>query len=123
MSRILNILLVEDDPINQKVASCIVKRELHNITIAENGSVGVEKYLSEKFDLILMDIQMPEMDGYEATRQIRTFNSEVVIFAQTAYALSGDDEKTIAAGCNDYLTKPIRKEELVALIQKYFQEE
>jgi CheY-like chemotaxis protein len=71
-------------------------------------------------DLILMDIQMAEMGGYEATRQIRQFNKEVVIIAQTAFGLSGDREKAIEAGCNDYISKPINKNELLALIQKYF---
>jgi CheY-like chemotaxis protein len=71
-------------------------------------------------DLILMDIQMPEMNGYEATRKIRQFNKDVVIIAQTAYVLTGDREMAIAAGCNDYISKPIKKDELMALIQKYF---
>jgi hypothetical protein len=71
-------------------------------------------------DLILMDINMPEMSGYEATRQIREFNKKVVIIAQTAFGLSGDSEKAIDAGCNDYIAKPIKKEELLTLIHKYF---
>ena len=71
-------------------------------------------------DLILMDIQMPEMNGYEATRQIRKFNKDVVIIAQTAYGLSGDVEKSLDTGCNDYIKKPINKLELDSLIQKYF---
>ena len=66
-----------------------------------------------------MDIQMPIMDGYEATRQIRQFNTEVVIIAQTAFALNGDKEKAIEAGCNDYITKPIKKEQLTLLLKKY----
>ena len=70
--------------------------------------------------MILMDIKMPVMDGYEATHQIRQFNKEVIIIAQTAYAFSGDREKAIEAGCNDYISKPIKKAELMALIQKYF---
>jgi hypothetical protein len=69
-----------------------------------------------------MDIQMPDMGGYEATRQIRQFNKNVVIIAQTAYGLSGDREKAIEAGCNDYISKPIKRAELLALIQKYFKE-
>ena len=73
-------------------------------------------------DLILMDIRMPELDGYKATQQIREFNKEVVIIAQTAYGLSGDREKSIESGCNDYITKPIAEAELRALIQKYFGE-
>jgi len=68
--------------------------------------------------LILMDIKMPDMNGYEATRQIRTFNQDVVIIAQTAYALTGDREKAIEAGCNDYLTKPINKNILFEKIKK-----
>jgi len=71
-------------------------------------------------DLVLMDIQMPDMDGDEATRQIRQFNKDVVIIAQTAYALIGDREKAIAAGCNDYISKPIKKDELLEVMQRYF---
>jgi CheY-like chemotaxis protein len=68
----------------------------------------------------MMDIKMPELDGYEATRQIRQFNKKIVIIAQTAYAQTGDKEKAINAGCNDYISKPIKKDELLALIKKYF---
>ena len=71
-------------------------------------------------DLILMDIQMPKIGGYEATRQIRQFNKEVVVITQTAFGLSGDNDKAIEAGCNDYIAKSIKKDELLSLIQKYF---
>jgi len=71
-------------------------------------------------DLILMDIQMPEMDGYEATRQIRQFNKKVIIIAQTAYGLAGDREKAIEAGCNDYISKPISSKLLKELIVRHF---
>ena len=74
-------------------------------------------------DLVLMDIQMPDMDGYEATRQIRLFNKDVVIIAQTAFALTGDREKAIEAGCNDYISKPIKKDELMVLVQKHFKKQ
>jgi CheY-like chemotaxis protein len=67
-----------------------------------------------------MDIRMPDISGYEATRQIREFNREVVIIAQTAYGLLGDREKAIKAGCNDYIAKPINKNKLLAMIKKYF---
>jgi hypothetical protein len=67
-----------------------------------------------------MDIQMPGIDGYEATRQIRKFNGTVVIIAQTAFALNGDQEKSTEAGCNDYIAKPITKKELLELLLKYF---
>ena len=72
-------------------------------------------------DLILMDIRMPDMGGYEATRQIRQFNKEVVIIAQTAHGLTGDKEKAIEAGCNDYIAKPIKKSELLQVLQKNLQ--
>ena len=71
-------------------------------------------------DLVLMDIEMPEMDGYEATRQIRQFNKDVIIIAQTAFALTGEREKAIAAGCNDYISKPFTQTSLTALLKKYF---
>jgi CheY-like chemotaxis protein len=67
-----------------------------------------------------MDIQMPEMNGYEATRQIRQFNQKVIIIALTAFALAGDREKAIEAGCNDYISKPIKEMNWLEMIQKYF---
>jgi CheY-like chemotaxis protein len=68
----------------------------------------------------LMDIKMPLMNGHEATRKIREFNENVVIIAQTAYALTGDKEKSLEAGCNDYISKPINKDKLLEIIEKYF---
>ena len=73
-------------------------------------------------DSILIDIKMPGMNGYEATRQIRKFNKEVTIIAQTALGLSGDRSKSLEAGCTDYLSKPIKKEEIVAMVEKYFED-
>ena len=67
-----------------------------------------------------MDVKMPQMDGYEAARQIRQFNNEVIIIAQTAFALAGDREKALDAGCNDYIVKPMKKDELGDLIQQHF---
>ena len=67
-----------------------------------------------------MDIQLPEKDGYEATRQIRQFNKEIIIITQTAYALTGDREKAMENGCNDYISKPIKREKLMELFEKYF---
>jgi CheY-like chemotaxis protein len=88
-----------------------VSTGIEAITICQNNP---------DINLILMDIQMPEMNGYEATQQIRKFNKEVIIIAQTAFAMAGDKEKSIAAGCSDYISKPIKKDELELLIQKYF---
>ena len=67
-----------------------------------------------------MDVKMPDLNGYEATKQIREFNKEVIIIAQTAYGLSSDREKALNAGCNDYIAKPIKIDALTSLIQKYF---
>ena len=90
------------------------------VDIANNGRIGVQMAMTGRYALVLMDIQMPGMGGYEVTRQIREFNKDLIIIAQTAYGLSGDKEKAINAGCNDYIAKPIVKAELLALIQKYF---
>jgi CheY-like chemotaxis protein len=87
---------------------------------ARNGLEAVEFCLAQgDIDLILMDIKMPEMDGLTATTKIRGFNALMPIVALTAYALPGDSEKAIASGCNDYLAKPIKKEELLLVIRKY----
>jgi CheY-like chemotaxis protein len=95
-----------------------IAREIINV---KTGTEAVEICKSNPdIDLVLMDIQLPEMDGYEATRQIRKFNSKVMIFAQTAFALGGDKEKAIEAGCNDYISKPIKRDVLIEKIQNHF---
>ena len=117
----LKILIVEDDETSEKLISIAVNEFSKEIMEARSGSEAVEVCRSNPdLDLILMDIQIPVMNGYEATRQIRQFNKDVIIIAQTAYALHGDKEESIKAGCNDYISKPIKKDELVSLIQKYF---
>jgi CheY-like chemotaxis protein len=88
---------------------------------AENGIETIsECRKNPDIDLILMDIKMPKLNGYEATRRIREFNKDVIIIAQTAYGLLGDREKAIEAGCNDYIKKPILIDDLLSLIQKHF---
>ena len=90
------------------------------ILYAQNGFEAVVACKDNPdIDLILMDIKMPEMDGYEATRQIRLFNKEVVIIVQTAYVLSNENEMAIEAGCNDFISKPINKTLLKELIKKH----
>ncbi|MFZ4464481.1 MAG: ATP-binding protein [Bacteroidales bacterium] len=117
----LKILIVEDDETSEKLISINVTDISNEVIKARNGIQGVEICRNKPdIDLILMDIQMPLLNGYEATRQIRQFNNEVIIIAQTSFGLSGDREKAITAGCNEYLTKPISKSRLYALIQKYF---
>ena len=98
-----------------------VKNFGDNITTVNTGLAAVQNCRNNPdIDLVLMDIKMPGMDGYEAVRQIRQFNSRVLIIAQTAYALAGDREKAISAGCDDYIAKPIKKDELLELLRKYF---
>ena len=117
----LKILIIEDEKAVDLYLTLVLRNIGREILHAENGAVGIE--ICEKnndIDLILMDIKMPEMNGYEATKLIRKFNSEVIIVAQTAYALVGDREKAIDAGCNDYITKPIKIDRLMDMLRKYF---
>ena len=108
----------------EEFISIIVQKFANKILKARTGTKAVETCLNNPdIDVVLMDIQLPQMNGYEATRKIREFNKEVVIIAQTAFAMKGDSEKAIAAGCNDYITKPIKIEELEKLIIKYLNEE
>lgn len=119
--RNLKILIAEDDEASEILISIMVKEFSKEILSAKTGAEAVEICRNNSdIDLILMDIQMPDMNGYESTSQIRQFNQEVIIIAQTAFGLSGDKEKSIEAGCNEYITKPIIKKKLYALIQKYF---
>jgi len=117
----LKILIVEDDETSEALLSITVKEFSKEVLKAMTGKDAIEIcHNNPDLDLILMDIQIPDLNGYEATRQIRQFNKDVVIIAQTAYGLYGDREKAVEAGCNDYIAKPIKKDELLSLIQKYF---
>jgi len=117
----LKILIAEDDETSEYLISLEVEKFASQILKAKTGVEAVDICRKNPgIDLVLMDIQMPVMDGYEATRQIRTFNKEVVIIGQTAFVLTGDRKNAIEAGCNDYISKPIKQEALYALIQKYF---
>jgi PAS domain S-box-containing protein len=117
----LKILIAEDDEISQKLASTFVKEFSKGILVAKTGTEAVKLFHDHPdIDLILMDIRMPEMNGYEATRKIRQMNPNVVIIAQTAFAQAGDREKSIEAGCDDYIPKPISRDKLTSLVHKYF---
>jgi PAS domain S-box-containing protein len=117
----LKILIAEDDETSGLYIKLAVKKFSKEILKVKTGAEAVEVCLKNKdIDLVLMDIKMPGMNGYEASRQIRQFNKEVVIIAQTAYALMGDREKAIEAGCNDYISKPINQDLLEELIKKIF---
>ena len=117
----LKILIAEDDEVSEMLIGNTLKTIGKEILKARTGVEVVEVCKKNPdIDLVMMDIRMPDMGGYEATRQIRKINNEVVIIAQTAHGLYGDREKAIEAGCNDYIAKPINKTELLILIHKYF---
>ena len=117
----LKILLVEDDELSNHYLTIIVSSFGKKIINVKTGKEAIDACKNNPdIDLVLMDIQLPEMNGYDAAQEIRKFNPSVVIIAQTAYALTGDKEKSLEAGCNDYIAKPISSIALKGLIQKYF---
>ena len=114
------ILLAEDGVVNQRVAVLMLESRGHEVTVANNGREAVERFKRTAFDLILMDVQMPEMDGLEATRTIRNLETSGVhipIIAMTAHAMSGDRERCLEAGMDDYLSKPIQDHLLYAAVE------
>jgi hypothetical protein len=116
----LKILIAEDDDASSLLITLALQNLCCEILYAKNGVEAVNVCQNNTdLDFVLMDIKMPKMNGYDAVHQIRQFNKEVVIIAQTAYGLLGDREKAIEAGCNDYIKKPILKDELRALIQSW----
>ncbi len=118
----LRILLAEDNVINRAVVTGILEKQGHALTHAVNGREAVEAVAQARFDLIFMDIQMPEMDGFEATQIIRTAEAaqgrRTRIVAMTAHAMAGDRERCLAAGMDDYMSKPLRKEEVLELLAR-----
>ena len=119
-ARELRILLAEDNSVNQMLARHLLERRGHTVTVANNGQEAIVKWEQEAFDLVLMDVQMPEMDGLEATASIREKEKETVdhilIIAMTAYAMKGDKERCLETGMDGYISKPIDKDELDAVI-------
>ncbi|MDM8535407.1 ATP-binding protein [Desulfobacterales bacterium HSG17] len=123
--RRLNILLAEDSDFNSEIAIYFLKKEGHEITRAVNGNQVLKFLETDFFDIILMDVQMPEMDGVEATMRIRNsesgnFDPQIPIIALTAYAMQGDKDKFMNAGMNDYLSKPLEPDNLHRIIEKQF---
>jgi signal transduction histidine kinase len=117
----LKILIVEDDEASEILITNAVKNIAREILKVKTGRDTVETCMKHRdIDLILLDIQIPVMNGYEAATEIRKFNKDVIIIAQTAYALTGDRDKALLAGCNDYISKPINKVTLNSIIQQYF---
>jgi CheY-like chemotaxis protein len=120
----MNVLLVEDQPVNQVVASEMIRRLGHEVTLAGNGLEAIKAISTKVFDLVFMDCQMPEMDGYTAASALKKLANEgeippCPIIALTAHAMVGDREKCIAAGMDDYLAKPIDNQELENIIKKW----
>ncbi len=113
-----SILVAEDSPTNQMLIKLLLEKNGFDVTIAEDGAKAVQEALGGDFDLILMDIQMPKMDGYEATRELRKNSLSTPIVALTAHAMDGDEEKCLKAGCDSYLSKPIKHKQLIETIQK-----
>ncbi len=121
----LNILLAEDNLVNQRLALKLLEKRGHSVTVVDDGEQAVKMYKMEPFDLILMDVQMPNMDGLSATQAIRELekdtNKRITIIAMTAHAMKGDREKCLDAGMDEYISKPIKPRELFLTIEKFAQ--
>ncbi|WP_297087928.1 PAS domain S-box protein [uncultured Draconibacterium sp.] len=114
-----NVLIVEDDEVSAIYLKEILKNKAAKIVHVKSGELAINECRTTAFDVVLMDVKMPGIDGLETTKRIREFDTELVIIAQTAYAMHGDNDKAIASGCNDYLSKPIRKNELIQRIEMH----
>jgi len=118
---LLKILIADDDSISKMLLSKTVKEIASETIEVKSGKEALESLKNNPdTNIVLMDIQMPEMNGYEATRQIRKFNKDIVIIAQSAFGINGDKVKAMEVGCTDYISKPINKNDLMTLIHKYF---
>jgi CheY-like chemotaxis protein len=115
------VLVAEDNMVNQILARRLLEKHGFAVSVAEDGRAALAALANESFDIVFMDVQMPEMDGFEATAAIRqqeqSTGTHVPIVAMTAHALKGDHERCLAAGMDAYISKPIRQEELYATIE------
>ena len=113
----LRVLLAEDNAVNQKIASRVLEKQGHHVTIADDGREALATLDGENFDVVLMDVQMPEMDGFRDNSAIRVRERDtgkrLPIIAMTAHAMQGDRERCLAAGMDSYIAKPIRVRELI----------
>jgi two-component system, sensor histidine kinase and response regulator len=119
--RRLRLLLAEDNAVNQRLAATLLERRGHKVTIANNGREALDALAARSFDVVLMDVQMPEMGGFEATRVIRererATGAHLPIIAMTAHAMKGDRERCLEAGMDEYLTKPLDSRQLCMLVE------
>lgn len=115
-----NVLVVEDNLVNQEIARFVFEQKGANVTCADNGEDALSKFKDNKYDLIVMDIMMPIMGGYEATRRIRAIDKDVLIFAMSANAFSDDIKKSLDVGMNEHLSKPLVVDDLNRALGKYF---
>jgi CheY-like chemotaxis protein len=124
--RSLSFLIAEDDRVNQRLISRLLEKRGHTVVLVENGRDAVDVLEKQRFDIILMDGQMPVMDGFEATKHIRedekSNGGHTPIIALTALAMKGDEDRCLASGMDGYVTKPIKLEELFSVIEKVIPE-
>ncbi len=116
------ILVVEDVDTNKIFFDAALRRTKAKIIWAKDGQEAIDMFRDNKIDLVLMDLQLPVMDGYTATREIKKINPDIPVIAQTAHVMSGEREKCMEVGCNDYLAKPIRLQILIETLSKYLNE-
>jgi CheY-like chemotaxis protein len=120
---VLSVLLVEDNAVNQRLATRMLEKRGHRVVLAGNGLEALEALAKGSFDLVFMDVQMPEMDGFQATAAIREkekgTDARLPVIALTAHAMKGDRERCLAAGMDGYLTKPIKPPELDDILENF----
>jgi CheY-like chemotaxis protein len=124
LARTGSVLIVEDHPVNARVAERLLQKQGYDVTVATNGRAACKAFAAGSFQLILMDIQMPEMDGWEAAQQIRTLETasgltRTPIIALTASAMEEDRQRSINAGMDDFLTKPLQPAHLTAVVDRW----
>jgi CheY-like chemotaxis protein len=119
----MRILVAEDNPVNQRVITVLLEKRGHSVVLACNGSEAIDFQEKQSFDIIFMDVQMPAMNGHDATRAIRraeqSIGSRIPIIAMTAHAMKGDREQCLQAGMDDYLAKPVLIRELEAMLEAF----
>ena len=112
----LKVLVVEDDDTSYQYLKIILKNRIAKLSRAINGQEAIDYLKNETFDLVFMDLKLPVISGFDAVRTIRTFDNKTKIVAQTAFALMGDRQRAIEAGCDDYLKKPIKKADIIRIL-------